>query len=65
MKATIYLITFSRLGFAAVFAALVGLADAGEGLSLVMAAGIIVVAIVGEITDTLDGQLARRTGNVT
>jgi len=65
MKATIYIITFSRLGFATVFAVLVGLVGAGEGLSLVMAAGIIAVAIVGEITDTLDGQLARRTDNVT
>lgn len=65
MKATIYIITFSRLGFASAFAALVGMAGAGEGLSLAMAAALIAVAIVGEITDTLDGQLARRTGNVT
>lgn len=65
MKTTIYLITFSRLAFAAIFAALVTVASAADDLSLLMAAAIIAVAIVGEITDTLDGQLARRTDNVT
>lgn len=65
MKTTIYVITFSRLGFAAAFAVLVAIAARTPGVSLGMAAALIGVAIVGEITDTLDGQLARRTGNVT
>jgi CDP-diacylglycerol--glycerol-3-phosphate 3-phosphatidyltransferase len=65
MKTTIYIITFSRLGFAAVFSVLVAVAARTSGVSLGMAAALIGVAIVGEITDTLDGQLARRTDNVT
>ncbi|MFP4054528.1 MAG: CDP-alcohol phosphatidyltransferase family protein [Phycisphaerae bacterium] len=64
MKRLIYAITLSRLALAGVFAALVAAADAA-GVSLAWAAGLVLLAIVEEVTDLADGYLARRFGLTT
>jgi CDP-diacylglycerol---glycerol-3-phosphate 3-phosphatidyltransferase len=59
VKRLIYAITFSRLALAGLFAALVAVADAG-GVSFAWAAGLVLLAIIEEVTDLADGYLARR-----
>ncbi|MDP6545071.1 MAG: CDP-alcohol phosphatidyltransferase family protein [Phycisphaerae bacterium] len=60
-----YVLTLGRLPLAACFAALIAMLTDGGHVSNGVAIGLIVVAIVEELTDIFDGWAARRFGTVT